>query len=160
MDKNEKNQSTENLTGNAGENGGTAGNTSGNAAEDTGGNTAGETRPAGGGDGGTAGNAGGEAGTARTEKPGKKAGKRTGPAVRPGEELVPIRLFKDGDKYKDDVFVAVNGERIQIRRGERVLVKRKFADVLEQSMQQDMATASLIDRESSQYEEEAKARGL
>lgn len=82
------------------------------------------------------------------------------PAVPPGEELVPIRLFKDNDKYKDDVFVAVNGERVQIRRGETVMVKKKFADVLEQSMQQDMATASLIERESSRYDAEAKARGL
>lgn len=107
-----------------------------------------------------AGNAGEEDEASRAEKPRKKAGKKTEPAVRPGEELVPIRLFRDNDKYKDDVFVAVNGERIQIKRGETVLVKKKFADVLEQSMQQDMATASLIDRESSQYAEEAKARGL
>lgn len=81
-------------------------------------------------------------------------------AIPSGEELVPIRLFKDNDKYKDDVFVAVNGERVQIKRGETVMVKRKFADVLEQSMAQDMATASLIERESSRYDAEAKARGL
>ena len=77
-----------------------------------------------------------------------------------GEQLVPVRLFKDNDKYKDDVFVAVNGERIQIKRGETVMVKRKFADVLEQSMTQDMATANLIEEESSRYEAEAKVRNL
>lgn len=82
------------------------------------------------------------------------------PNVKPGEELVPIRLFKDNDKYKDDVFVAVNGERIQIRRGETVMIKKKFADVLQQSMDQDTATANLIDAESSRYQAEAKARGL
>lgn len=82
------------------------------------------------------------------------------PAVPPGEELVPVRLFKDNDRYKDDVFVAVNGERVQIKRGETVMVKRKFADVLEQSMAQDMATANLIEQESSKYDAEAKARGL
>ncbi|MBD5161429.1 MAG: hypothetical protein HDT14_05330 [Oscillibacter sp.] len=74
--------------------------------------------------------------------------------------MVSIRLFKDNDKYKDDVFVAVNGERVQIKRGETVMIKRKFADVLEQSMKQDMATAGLIERESTRYDEEAKARGL
>ena len=73
---------------------------------------------------------------------------------------MPVRLFKDNDKYKDDVFVAVNGERIQIKRGETVMVKRKFADVLEQSMTQDMATANLIEEESSRYEAEAKVRNL
>ena len=82
------------------------------------------------------------------------------PPFPPGEELVSIRLFKDNDKYKDDVFVAVNGERVQIKRGETVMIKRKFADVLEQSMKQDMATAGLIERESTRYDEEAKARGL
>lgn len=82
------------------------------------------------------------------------------PAVPPGEELVSIRLFKDNDKYKDDVFVAVNGERVQIRRGEDVMIKRKFANVLEQSMKQDMATAGLIERKSNEYSNEAALRGL
>lgn len=82
------------------------------------------------------------------------------PVSDPGDELVPVRLFKDNDKYKDDVFVAVNGERVQIKRGETVMVKRKFADVLDQSMAQDMATANLIEEESSRYEAEAKLRNL
>ena len=74
-----------------------------------------------------------------------------------GDELVSIRLFKDNDKYKDDVFVAVNGERVQIKRGETVQIKRKFADVLEQSMKQDTATANMIERESSAYARQAAA---
>ena len=78
----------------------------------------------------------------------------------PGERLVSIRLFKDNDKYKDDVFVAVNGERVQIRRGETVLIKKKFADVLEQSMKQDVATANMIERESSEFEAKAAALKL
>lgn len=69
-----------------------------------------------------------------------------------GEELVSIRLFKDNDKYKGDVFVAVNGQSVQIKRGERVEIKKKFADVLEQSLEQDQRTAGLIERESSAYE--------
>lgn len=85
---------------------------------------------------------------------------QAGSRVKPGEELVPVRLFKDNDRYKDDVFVAVNGERVQIKRGETVYVKKKFADVLQQSMDQDTATAKLIDDESSRYQSEAKARGL
>lgn len=90
----------------------------------------------------------------------KEAAQEEAPAIPYGEELVPVRLFKDNDKYKDDVFVAVNGERVQIKRGETVMVKRKFADVLEQSMKQDTATANLIERESSRYEAEAKARNI
>ena len=77
-----------------------------------------------------------------------------------GEKMVPIPLFKDNEKYKDDVFVAVNGRSFQIKRGETVMVPDYVAAVLEQSMAQDMATANLIEEESSRYEAEAKLRNL
>ena len=73
--------------------------------------------------------------------------------VEAGEEQVSVRLFKDNDKYKGDVFVAVNGQSVLIRRGERVAIKKKFAEVLEQSLDQDQRTAGLIERESRAYEE-------
>ena len=73
--------------------------------------------------------------------------------VEAGEELVSVRLFKDNDKYKGDVFVAVNGQSVLILRGERVAIKKKFAEVLEQSLDQDQRTAGLIERESRAYEE-------
>lgn len=59
------------------------------------------------------------------------------------EERVPIRLFKDGDRYADDVFVCVNGEACQIQRGVEVQVKRKFALVLADGRTQDEAAARL-----------------
>ena len=68
------------------------------------------------------------------------------------EEKVPVRLFKDNDRYKDEVFVAVNGEGCHIKRGETVMIKRKFAEVLEQSDRQDMETARLMDLRSGEYE--------
>ena len=61
------------------------------------------------------------------------------------EEYVEVKLFKDNDKYKDDVFVAVNGENCVIKRGERVKIKRKFAEVLEHSEHQDYETSKLIE---------------
>ena len=82
------------------------------------------------------------------------------PTKSRAEELVPVRLFKDNEKYKDDVFVAVNGERVQIRRGETVRIKRKFAQVLEQSMRQDTATARLMEQKAAEYEANAKALNL
>ena len=91
-----------------------------------------------------------------------EAAKTPGEAAAPvqvvddGEERVTIRLFKDGGKYKDDVFVAVNGETCVVKRGVPVQIKKKFADVLERSMKQDEATAALIERESSSYAEQAK----
>lgn len=77
-----------------------------------------------------------------------------------GEELVEIMLFKDGGKYKDDVFVAVNGETLAIKRGVRVKIKRKFAEVLEASMKQDQETAALIDLKSGEYAAAVAAQNL
>lgn len=62
------------------------------------------------------------------------------------EEYVEVKLFKDNDKYKDDVFVSVNGENCVIKRGERVKIKRKFAEVLDHSEHQDYETSKLIEK--------------
>ena len=43
-----------------------------------------------------------------------EAAKETAPAAPKPNDLVPIRLFKDNDKYKDDVFVAVNGRSLSV----------------------------------------------
>ena len=66
-------------------------------------------------------------------------------------ELVEVKLFKDNNKYKDDVFVSVNGENCVIKRGERVKVKRKFADVLDKSDMQDYETSLLIEQKSGEF---------
>ena len=72
------------------------------------------------------------------------------------EELVEVKLFKDNGKYKDDVFVAVNGENCVIKRGERVKIKRKFAEVLDNSDRQDYETARLIERRSAEFDKMSK----
>lgn len=66
-------------------------------------------------------------------------------------ELVEVKLFKDGGKYKDDVFVGVNGENVVIQRGERVKIPRKFAEVLDNSDRQDYETAKLIEQRSGEF---------
>lgn len=68
-----------------------------------------------------------------------------------GEELVEIKLFKDTGKYKDDVFVGCNGEAIAIQRGVRVKIKRKHAEILDNSEHQDYETAQLIDQKSKEW---------
>lgn len=55
------------------------------------------------------------------------------------EEKVKIRLFKDNARYKNDVFVGVNGRSYVIRRGEEVEVPVEVAEVLEHSAAQDQA---------------------
>lgn len=66
-------------------------------------------------------------------------------------ELVEVKLFKDNNKYKDDVFVSVNGENCVIKRGEKVKIKRKFAEVLDNSDLQDYETSKLIEKKSSEF---------
>ena len=72
------------------------------------------------------------------------------------EELVEVKLFKDNGKYKDPVFVSVNGENCVIHRGERVKIKRKFAEVLDNSDRQDYETARLIERRSAEFDKMSK----
>lgn len=78
----------------------------------------------------------------------------------PAEELVTVKLFKDNERYKDDVFVAVNGQRFQIQRGVPVQVPKYVADVLEQSMEQDTATSQMMERESAEFQRAAQALGI
>ena len=70
----------------------------------------------------------------------------------PGEELVTIQLFKDNGKYSEDLFVAVNGERILIQRGVPVQIKRKFAEVINHSMYQDGQTERMLTEMAEAYE--------
>lgn len=66
-------------------------------------------------------------------------------------EYISVKLFKDNDRYKDDVYVAVNGQNCVIKRGEWVKIKRKFALVLDASEIQDMKTAEFIEREQKKF---------
>lgn len=66
-------------------------------------------------------------------------------------EYISVKLFKDNDRYKDDVYVAVNGQNCIIKRGEWVKIKRKFALVLDASEIQDMKTAEFIAREQKRF---------
>lgn len=82
---------------------------------------------------------------AEAEKPYKE----TKAEIKKANEPVTIRLFKDSDKYKSDVFVCINGESWLIKRGESVQVPRKVADVLALADDQIGAAADVI----SEYEE-------
>ena len=74
-------------------------------------------------------------------------------------ELVAVKLFRDNDRYKDDVYVAVNGHNCIIKRGEWVKIKRKFAMVLDQSEIQDMQTAEMLEAEQNRFRAAEEARG-
>ena len=59
-------------------------------------------------------------------------------------ELIPIYVFKDKDKYKDDLIVSVNGKAWQIQRGVEVMVPRYVAEVIRNSQIQDASTEETI----------------
>lgn len=60
-------------------------------------------------------------------------------------DKVTIKLFKDNKKYKEDVFVSVNGENFLIQRGVEVEVPRYIKEVLDNSFKQDIETSTLIE---------------
>ena len=74
-------------------------------------------------------------------------------AAAPGKKMVKVELIQDNHDYKDDVFVAVNGERYLIQRGVEVEVPDYIAEVLEHSAQQDARTAELIEKIEADYAE-------
>ncbi len=72
------------------------------------------------------------------------------------EEYIAIKLFKDNDRYKDDVYVAINGKNCVIKRGEWVKIKRKFAMVLDQSEIQDSKAAALMEAEQNRFSSQSR----
>ena len=75
-------------------------------------------------------------------------------------ELVSIRLFKDNSRYKDDLYVAVNGDNCVIKRGSWVKVKRKFAEVIDRSLIQDQMTGDLMENKAREFADESVARNI
>lgn len=59
------------------------------------------------------------------------------------ENLVEVLLFKDNERYCDDLFVSVNGESCLIQRGVPVKVRPCFAEVIANSQRQDRYAESL-----------------
>jgi hypothetical protein len=55
-----------------------------------------------------------------------------------------IRLFYDGDKYKDPLFVGINGMTWLVQRGVDVEVPEEVYEVLIHQQEQDQKTSSLI----------------
>ena len=70
-------------------------------------------------------------------------------------EYVDIRLFKDNGKYKDPLYVGINGQNCMIPRGEFVRVKRKFALLIEQSELQETRAAEAIQSAKDRYAQES-----
>lgn len=97
---------------------------------------------------------------AETAKPSGGLSEATKKANGELEEYVPIKLFKDGERYKDDVYVCVNGENCLIKRGVQTMIKRKFKNVLDQSQMQDETASAMSERLADDFAKATENRGL
>ena len=68
------------------------------------------------------------------------------------KQPVTIKLFKDNDRYRDDVFVSVNDRSYLIKRGVEVTVPRFVEQALKNSLTQDEYVASLVEKLQNDYE--------
>ena len=66
-------------------------------------------------------------------------------------EKVPVKLFKDNGKYKDDLVVQLAGVAYQIKRGVTVMVPRAVYDIIRRSELQDQHTANMLDALQNEY---------
>jgi hypothetical protein len=72
------------------------------------------------------------------------------------DEMVEIELFYDGEHYKDEVFVQVNGKSVLIKRGEKVKVTKAVAEVIQNSLQQKAQAAELMSKLQRDYQAASK----
>lgn len=81
-------------------------------------------------------------------------------AAQEPEERVTIELFKDSDKYRDDLVVGVNGKYYQIQRGIPVSVPRSVAEVIANSKAQDSAAADYSKAKEQEYIQRSNELGV
>lgn len=66
-------------------------------------------------------------------------------------QRVKVKLFKDGDKYKDDVFVGINGRGVKIKRGVEVEIERRYALLLDQSQIQAIKANEMMEKNEQDF---------
>lgn len=71
-------------------------------------------------------------------------------------EKVSMHLFKDNDKYNQDVVVGINGKKWQIKRGVDVEVPPEVAEVIRNSEAQKGLTENALDEKAAEFEAESK----
>lgn len=62
------------------------------------------------------------------------------------EELVDYMVPRGYGEKERDLVVAVNGQGIRIKKGERVQIKRKFVEAIENSLRQRASAEAAMDR--------------
>ena len=79
--------------------------------------------------------------------------KKTKPTNGLSGKKKTVTLFLDGDKYKDPLYVGINGMNWLIQRGVPVEVPEEVAEVIQNQIRQDNKTANLVRVLSAQAQE-------
>ena len=82
---------------------------------------------------------------ATTEEPKKKV-----------PEMVEIELFRDSERYTNDVSVTVNGKTTIVPRGKTVKVPPEVAEVLRNAQKQRNVAAEYMEREEEKFEQKLR----
>lgn len=72
------------------------------------------------------------------------------------QDMVKVKLFRDNGKYKDDVFVGLNGKRYMVPRGVEAEVPSGVYEILKNSMSQDEATEQYMRKKAEDWEQKQK----
>lgn len=73
------------------------------------------------------------------------------------DRKIRIKLFKDNERYKEDVTVVVNGKVRKIQRGKEVEIPMYVWKVIQKGMEQDFNTATLIQTEEEAFKSKEKS---
>ena len=80
-----------------------------------------------------------------TEEPNKEA-----------PRMIEIELFRDSERYTNDVSVTVNGKTTIVPRGKTVKVPPEVAEVLRNAQRQRNVAAEYMEREEEEFERKLK----
>ena len=67
------------------------------------------------------------------------------------DDMVPIKLYKDGEKYKNPLFVGINGKTWFIPRGIPFLVPRMVSDFIESNISEEAAVMEKLDKMEEEF---------
>ncbi|MCQ2436007.1 MAG: hypothetical protein MJ101_03780 [Clostridia bacterium] len=89
--------------------------------------------------------------TEQAAQPSSEEEKKAAEAEKYLNEEVTIRLFKDGEKYKVDLVLVLNGVTVVIKRGIPQRIKRKYANLIELAQIQDIVALDAIKKAEDTY---------
>ena len=94
---------------------------------------------------------------AKTNTTAENTAKKSFDAKEYYNELVCVKLFKDNNRYKDDVFVSVNGVGMIVPRGVEVKIPRKYAEALQNS---ELQSSFAVEYQTKLQSDAAKAETI